>query len=121
MATSELKLNEALKAKYFEVVANALLDNGEEVLQTGSAEIAIPVVDEAGNDKFLVITIKVPKGSRDGEPYDGYSMAQDYTIKVKATAEKKAAQAKAKAEKIKRDEEYRRKVKENKEKAISES
>ena len=121
MATSDSKLNDKIKEVYYTLIASALTENGDEVLKTGSAEISIPVVDEQGNDKFLVITLKVPKGSRDGEPYDGYGMAEDFKMKQEAKAEKKAKADKAKAEKIKRDEEYRRKVKENKAKVVSES
>lgn len=121
MATSDNILNEKVKATYYALIASALTENGDEVLKTGSAEISIPVVDEEGNDKFLVITLKVPKGSRDGEPYDGYGMAQDYEMKQTEKAEKAKKAAEAKARKIKRDEEMRRKAKENKEKAVSES
>lgn len=119
MATSDNILNEKVKATYYALIASALTENGDEVLKTGSAEISIPVVDNEGNDKFLVITLKVPKGSRDGEPYDGYGMAEDFRIKQEAKAEKKAKADKAKAEKIKRDTAMREKAKANREKAVS--
>lgn len=114
-------LNDKLKAFYLPLITKSLIDNGDEVLKVGSAEIAVPVVDEEGNEKFLVITLKVPKGSRDGEPYDGYGMAEDYKMKQEQKAAKAEKAAKLKAEKIKRDEEYRRKAKANREKAVSES
>jgi hypothetical protein len=41
-----------------------------------------------------VLTFKVPTGSRDGDAYDGYSMAEDY--QMKQTEKKAKAEAKAK-------------------------
>ena len=92
-------LNEEIKARFLEGVSEHLTNVGEEVLRGGSNEIALPVVDEAGNEKWLVLTFKVPTGSRDGDAYDGYSMAEDYQMKCAEKAEK----AKAKAEKTAKD------------------
>ena len=84
---------------------NFLEGQGEEVLQTASNELAIPVVDTEGGEHFIVITVKVPTGSRDGDAYDGYAVAQDYAMKCeerKAKAEEKArkdAERKAKKDK----------------------
>ena len=107
MAKSKKQLHENLRAKFMQMVKDYLVEQGEEVLQTGSQEIALPCVDEEGNDEYIVITFKVPTGSRDGEAYDGYSMAEDYSIKVRQQAEK-AEKAKAeKAKKIAKDEAMR--------------
>ena len=94
MAKTTKVLNEEIKTRFLEGVSEHLTNVGEEVLRVGSNEIALPVVDEDGNEKWLVLTFKVPTGSRDGDAYDGYSMAEDYQMKQ---AEKKAkAEAKAK-------------------------
>lgn len=94
MAKTAKVLNEEIKVRFLEGVSEHLEQVGEEVLRVGSNEIALPVVDEDGNEKWLVLTFKVPTGSRDGDAYDGYSMAEDYQMKQ---AEKKAkAEAKAK-------------------------
>ena len=94
MAKTAKVLNEEIKIRFLEGVSEHLTNVGEEVLRVGSNEIALPVVDEDGNEKWLVLTFKVPTGSRDGDAYDGYSMAEDYQMKQ---AEKKAkAEAKAK-------------------------
>lgn len=104
MATSKKSLNEKLRAKYMELVKCYLADEyDEEILVTGSNEFCIPCVDDEGNDEFLVITFKVPTGSRDGDAYDGYAMAEDYRMKCEAKAEKAKESAKKKAEKIARD------------------
>ena len=114
MATSRKVLREGLKANYLDMVSEFLANYGEEVLRTGSNEIAFPVVDAEGNDDYLVITFKVPTGSRDGEPYDAYSVAEDYSMKQKAKAEKAEIAAKKKAEKIAKDAERRQKMAEAK-------
>ena len=99
MAKTAKVLNDEIKTRFLDGVAEHLTNVGEEVLRTGSNEIAIPVVDEDGNEKWLVLTFKVPTGSREGDAYDGYSMAEDYQMKQ---AEKEA-KAKAKAEKAEKD------------------
>ena len=106
--------NEALRAQYIDIITNLLSGSGEEVLRVKSNEIAIPVVDRDGEDNYVVITIKVPTGSRDGDPYDGYGEAQSYEMNCKAKAEKAAADAEKKAKKIARDQAYRAKQAENK-------
>ena len=94
MAKTTKVLNEEIKARFLEGVSEHLTNVGEEVLRVSSNEIALPVVDDEGNEKWLVLVFKVPTGSRDGDAYDGYSMAEDYQMKQ---AEKKAkAEAKAK-------------------------
>lgn len=103
MAKTKTQLHEGIRSKYMEAVAKLLSEQGEEVLRTNSNEIAIPTLDEEGNEEFLVLVFKVPTGSRDGEAYDGYSMAEDYAMKVREKAEK-AEKDKAKKEaKIARD------------------
>ena len=105
---SKKATNDALRLDYTNKLVEALAALGEEVLRVGSNEIAIPVVDAEGEDNYVTVTIKVPTGSRDGDAYDGYSMAQDYAMRQeekKAKAEKAAAD---KARKIARDEKMRK-------------
>ena len=105
--TSKKTLHNALRAKYIERVSKFLADAGEEVLVTGSNEIALPCVDSEGNDEFIVLTFKVPTGSRDGDAYDGYSMAEDFKIKSAEKAEKAKIAAEKKAKKIAQDQKMR--------------
>lgn len=114
--TSKKSLHDALRAKYIERVSKFLADAGEEVLVTGSNEIALPCVDSEGNDEFIVITFKVPTGSRDGDAYDGYSMAEDFKMKTAEKAEKARIAAEKKAKKIAQD----KKMREEKAKAKAE-
>lgn len=107
MATSKKNLHDTLRAQYMERVSKFLADAGEEVLVTGSNEIALPCVDSEGNDEFIVLTFKIPTGSRDGDAYDGYSMAEDYHMKCSEKAEKAKVAAEKKAKKIEADKKAR--------------
>lgn len=98
MAKTKSQLHEGIRNRFMTAITELLVGQGEEVLRTNSNEIAIPTLDEDGNEEFLVLVFKVPTGSRDGEAYDGYSMAEDYEIKSKEKAEK-AEKAKAEKEK----------------------
>ena len=99
MAKSKKQLHEGIRNRFMKAVTDWLVEQGEEVLRTKSNEIAIPCLDEDGNDEWCVITFKVPTGSHDdGEAYDGYSMADEYTAKEADKAEK-AEKAKAEKEK----------------------
>ena len=109
MAKTAKVLNEEIKVRFLEGIGEHLAMCGEEVLRVGSNELALPVVDDEGNEKWLVLTFKVPTGSRDGDAYDGYSMAEDYQMKQ---AEKKAkAEAKAKESAKKKLDKVRAKAK----------
>lgn len=108
MATNSKKtLHNALRAKYIERVSKFLADSGEEVLVTGSNEIALPCVDSEGNDEFIVLTFKIPTGSREGDIYDGYSMAEDFKMRTAEKAKKAKVAAEKKAKKIARDKQMR--------------
>ena len=106
--------NEALRAQYIDLLTKLLAEGGEEVLRVKSNELAIPCVDKDGEDSYVVISVKVPTGSRDGEPYDGYGEAESYAMSVRQKAERDAEKAAAKAKKIARDKAYREKQAENK-------
>lgn len=104
MAKTKKQLHEGIRNKYLALITDYLTAEGEEVLKVKSNEIAIPCLDEEGNEEFIVMTFKVPTGSRDdGEAYDGYGIAEQYSEKVKADEEKAKAEAEKKAKKIARD------------------
>ena len=101
------QLDEEIKLRFLEGVKEHLENCGEEVLMVKSNEIALPVVDSEGEERWLVLTFKVPTGERGGDGYCGYSMAEDYQMNLAKKAEKakvkeaEAAKKKAKAEKAK--------------------
>lgn len=100
--------NEHLRQKYMSL----LNEYGafEDVLTIKSNEIAIPEIDENGDEKWIVITVKVPTGADKGrEPFDGYAEAEDYAHKLREKAIKAQKKAEAKAKKIEHDEKMRAK------------
>lgn len=107
MSTSAKVLNEKLREQYLKMVSEMLSNNEEQVLRTGSNEIALPCLDSEGNEKFVVITIKVPTGSREGDAYDGFAMEEEYKMKCEAKAIKAKENAEKKAKKIERDKKLR--------------
>lgn len=101
---TKIELNALLKSAYMEKIKAALSD--EQLLDVGSAEIAFPVVDAEGNEKWIVVLVTVPNGSRDGTPYDGFSANEAYQEQV---AKAKARKEKAAENSRKRKEEAERK------------
>lgn len=78
---------------------------------TASGVLAMPGVDEDGNEFFYKIQISVPRGSRSGDggyiPWDAYADKEDYELKVKEKEDKKAAKE---AEKKRKEDEKARKA-----------
>ena len=104
MAKTKKQLHEEIRNRFLAKFTEVLTTEGDEVLRVKSNEIAIPTLDENGDEEFIVITFKVPTGSRDdGEAYDGYGMAEQYAESVATKAEKAKAEAEKKAKKIAKD------------------
>ena len=105
MAKTKKQLHEGIRQNFMERVIHQLVEcEGEEVLRVKSNEIAIPCLDEEGNEEWCVSTFKVPTGSRDdGEAYDGYGVAEQYAESVAEKEEKAKAEAEKKAKKIAKD------------------
>ena len=93
------QLDEEIKVRFLEGVSEHLSNVGEEVLRVGTNEIALPVVDSEGEERWLVLIFKVPTGTRQGEAYDGYEMAEDYKMKL----ENKSIKEQQKAERAAKD------------------
>lgn len=107
------------KASMETAIRNTMLENimkmidseyATDALSVSASEIAVPVVDEEGNEKFALIKVSIPRGTRNGDggytPYDGYAAAEDYKLdladkadKVRAREEKKERAAKEKERK----------------------
>jgi hypothetical protein len=89
------------------------LDNkyGCDVLPVSASEIALPVTDAEGNEKWILIKVSIPRGTRNGQggydPYDGYAVAEDYAQDCVEKAQKKADVEAKKQAKIAKDEKAR--------------
>ena len=107
---------DAIRTQFMGAVRSMFEASNYDVLITGSQEFCIPVVNDDKEEGYIVITFKVPKGSRDGTPYDGDAEAQDYAFKCAERDRKAKERAEAKAKKIERD----KKMREEKAKAKAE-
>lgn len=99
---SKAALETAIRNELLEKVSMLLAkDYDTDVLPVSASEITIPVLDKEGNEKFALIKISIPRGSRNGEggytAYDGYKAAEDYKFDLEDKAAKKAASAEKKA------------------------
>lgn len=103
MATKFDKVRDEILEEISEIFRKKEYD----VLRTGSQEICVPIIGEENEEGYLVLTFKVPKGSRDGEPYDGYSVAEEYKMKCEEKKRKAKENAEKKAKKIERDKKMR--------------
>ena len=107
MAVSNKMANELLRNGYLNAIS-AYLSKEDEVLQVKSNEIAVPVIDCNDDEKWIVITVKVPTGADKGrEPYDGYAEAEDYQHKLKEKEIKAQKKAEEKDNKIAHDKKMR--------------
>ena len=98
MASNIKALREAIKEEWVDFLSEVIQRRGDETLQTASNEFAVPVVDSEGGEHYVVITIKIPTGSRDGDAYDGYAAAEDYAMKCEAKRAKQAEKERKSAE-----------------------
>ena len=60
---------------------------GDDVQRIKSNAFAVPQVTDDGAEYWLEVTVKIPRGTRGGEDYDGYELASEYEIRQ---AEKKS-------------------------------
>lgn len=106
MAVSQTKLNDDIRVKVIARLTD-IFAHTEDVYRVASNKIAFPTLDEVGDEKWVVLTVSVPK-----DEYDGYIDAQFYAEKCE-DKKVKEAERKAKAEaKAKKDAERRAKKKE---------
>lgn len=127
MTKSKAELETAIRNNILSKISEMLskeLDT--DVMPVSASELAIPVLDEEGNEKFAVVKVSIPRGTRNGsgyDPYDGYAAAEDYRAEQEEKAAKKAASATkkeqaAKLREAKREARQVKKAVENLEKAV---
>lgn len=92
-------LANALRNRYAALLLPALEEAGETVLCVGNGKYAVPCTNDEGDDAWVTLSLSVPKGTRDGDAYDGYEEAAAYNEHVQAVADRKAEAERVKAEK----------------------
>lgn len=96
---AQKKVGEDSRNEVVALIIEALKGADYEVLQVASASYAVPIVED-GEEGSLRIKIEIPKGARDGEGYDPYEEAQNYTFKVEEAKKKAQKKAEEKAKKL---------------------
>lgn len=104
MGKSVMALGNELREIFAQIIEKELSDDYDVLRVPLSADstsdgfqLAIPTVDSEQNEKTVLIHISVPKGSRDGTPYDAYEQNERYKENVAAKKDKEAKRAEKKA------------------------
>lgn len=64
-------------------------NRGDDVQRIKSNAFAVPQVADEGTEYWLEVTVKIPRGGRDGVEYDGYELASEYAIHQREKKAKK--------------------------------
>ena len=92
---TKAQLETLLRNDFLSAISTFISEDREtDVLPVSASELAIPCLDAEGNEKWVLIKVSIPRGTRNGEggydPYDGYFLAKEYQEDLKEKAEKKA-------------------------------
>lgn len=60
-----------------------------DVCRTAAGTLMIPAVDDAGEDRWVKISVIIPKDANEEDGTDGYSLAHEYELKLQAAADRK--------------------------------
>ena len=115
MGKSMMALGNELREVFAQVIEKTLASEYDVLRVPLSADsssngfqLAIPTVDSEQNEKTVLIHISVPKGNRDGTPYDPYEQNERYLENVAANADKvkkrEEKKAREEAEKLRKKE-----------------
>ena len=104
MGKSVMALGNELREVFAQVIEAALTTDYDVLRVPLSADstsdgfqLAIPTVDSENNEKTVLLHISVPKGNRDGVPYDPYEEHERYKENVAAKKDREAKRAEKKA------------------------
>ena len=112
MPQSKAALETAIRNDILSFLTNSLSEHFDaDVLDISASELVMPVVDAEGNEKFALIKVSIPRGSRNGgggyNAYDGYEAHEEWEL-VKADKADKEAKRKEKAEREAAEKERKR-------------
>ena len=108
---SKASLETAIRNHILDAIQTMLTEMYDtDVMPVSASELTIPVLDEEGNEKFALIKVSIPRGTRANgtyEPYDGYAAAEDWKLALADKADKEAKR-KEKAERAEKEKERKR-------------
>ena len=73
---TETQLNALLRGEHFTKIVEFLQKEGEDVQIIKASELAYPVVDAKGSEKWIKVAVIVPRGSKEDGAFDGYELAE---------------------------------------------
>ena len=104
MANSNKQITDSLRAMWTaEFMAHVLNNHDTDVCQTAAGTFMFPTVDAAGEDRWVKVSIIIPKDVNEENGNDGYALAREYEMKIQAAEEralKRQQEVAAKAAKV---------------------
>ena len=109
---TKAQLETAIRNRFLGFIANSISEEMEiDALPVSASELAVPCLDDEGNEKWALIKVSIPRGTRNGaggyDAYDGYTANEDYLDDLKEKAQKKADAEAKKQKKIEHDQKVR--------------
>ena len=98
MATNNKQITDSLRANWTATLM-AFISNSydTDVCQTAAGTFMFPTVDANGDDRWVKVSVIIPKDADEANGTDGYALAREYQLKQEA-AEERARKAKEKAD-----------------------
>lgn len=96
-----------MRNSFIKELMDFIESQGNEAIRIKNNEVAFPIVYENGDEAFMKIAVSIPSGSRDGDIFDAYSLAEEYVItrkRKKKSQRKKTRKSKRKLRETKNSE-----------------
>ena len=91
MEKSKKQITDELRDSYTKKLAEFFSTECDtDVCRTAAGTIMIPVVDSEGEDRWVKISVIIPKEATEENGTDGYSLQQEYQLKIKAAETRRA-------------------------------
>lgn len=88
MASNQKQVTDALRAEWTEKFMAYVGAHDTDVCQTAAGTFMFPVVDAAGEDRWIKVSVIIPKDADEANGNDGYSLAHEYKLKQDAAEER---------------------------------
>lgn len=109
---TKAQLETKLRNRFLSFITQTISQEMEiDALPVSASELAVPCLDDEGNETWALVKVSIPRGTRNGEggynPYNGYALAEEYAQDCVEKAQKKADAEAKKQKKIAADEKKR--------------
>lgn len=89
MASNQKQITDSLRAEWTATFKAFVGNNFDtDVCQTAAGTFMFPVVDAAGEDRWVKVSVIIPKDANEADGTDGYSLAHEYKLKQDAAEER---------------------------------